>query len=296
MRAVFSVGFVPSGCRLGLELLGFLGIAGMLHADWDPYDPAKWVQPPDLSPLGLDINATFNPSPANQLAFPGRIVADDFLCALTGPITDIHIWGSWLMDRLPVAPVPFHLSIHSDIPAGVGGIPWSRPGPELWSVDLLPTASRLFAHGQEQFYDPQLGLVGSDTEVWQYNFEFEPGAAFVQQAGNTYWLDVQALLAPGLDDDAVFGWKTRDPGTGQFNDDAAWNLTADFGGPLQLLDWAELRYPQGHPLFGHSIDMAFVLTTTSDIPEPGTWGAAGFVAGFTGLMLRWRRRRVIPEG
>src|SRR3990170_7895753 len=79
-------------------------------ADWNPGDPAKWVQLPDLQPTGVDVKATYP-----------KVLADDFLCTSTGPITDIHIWGSWLYDRLPVIPgttvgdpnnVSFRLSIH----------------------------------------------------------------------------------------------------------------------------------------------------------------------------------------
>lgn len=272
---------VRTGCALGLGLVGFVQA---LQADWDPSDPAKWIQLPDLNPTGLDVNATFNPF--TSLGSPGRIVADDFLCTLSGPITDIHIWGSWLFDFVPTSPVQFHLSIHSDIPAGTGDIPWSRPGQELWSVNVLPTAARIYGQGNELFYDPPNGIIGGDTQVWQYNFLFDEQTAFEQQEGTIYWLDVQALV---LDQSALFGWKTRDPFDGHFNDDAAWNLTPEFGGPIIDPSWHELRYPEGHPFQGQSMDMAFVLTTTA-IPEASTWAATGFLTAIAGLTL-WRRRR-----
>src|SRR5438128_379175 len=85
-------------------------------ADWNPGDPAKWVQLPDLQ-NGMDVLDTFSPIlPYN------KILADDFLCTQTGPITSIHIWGSWLNDNVPRdpsgLPIPplFDLSIHSDVP------------------------------------------------------------------------------------------------------------------------------------------------------------------------------------
>jgi len=79
--------------RLTLISLCVLFVSGTALADWDPADPAKWVQLPDLSPTGIDVYAT-NP----------KVLADDFLCTQTGLITDIHIWGSWLGDYLPTEP------------------------------------------------------------------------------------------------------------------------------------------------------------------------------------------------
>src|SRR3990172_9328291 len=82
-----------------------------------------YPQLPDLTSTGMDVNATFP-----------KVLADDFLCTSTGPITDIHIWGSWLNDnRPPVA--NFRLSIHADIPAGPNN-PYSRPGEQLWPGPL----------------------------------------------------------------------------------------------------------------------------------------------------------------
>src|SRR5690349_15089568 len=73
-------------------------------ADWNPADPAdlvraKWIQLPDLNPTGLDVLDTLQ---ANGAAAPQwKILADDFLCTQSGPIRDIHIWGSWLNNVLP---------------------------------------------------------------------------------------------------------------------------------------------------------------------------------------------------
>src|SRR5512137_3002215 len=90
-------------------------VAVSARADWNVGDPYKMHYPqlPDLSPNGLDVKAT-----------APKILADDFLCTQTGPITDVHIWGSWLYDRLPYDPATnqpdptaptFKLSIHADV-------------------------------------------------------------------------------------------------------------------------------------------------------------------------------------
>ena len=44
----------------------------------------------------MDVTAT-----QWQNGWPPYILADDYLCTQTGPITEIHIWGSWYHDRVP---------------------------------------------------------------------------------------------------------------------------------------------------------------------------------------------------
>jgi len=264
-------------------------VAATAQADWNPGDPYKMMYPllPDLTPTGLDVLATQEPPGVGNNGF--KIVADDFLCTETGPITDVHIWGSWLSDHLPQGnpnDVIFKLSIHSDIPAPpTGG--YSQPGALLWSGTFSPGSFtvRPYSTGPEQFYDPNIGqIIGTDTTDWQYNFENIPNP-FVQQQGTIYWLDVQALP---LDTSAFFGWKTTNPQvTPHFMDDSVYADTAGFNGPL-VAPWAPNVYPAGHPYAGLSMDQAFVITNT--VPEPGTLALLG--AGAVGLaVFGWRRRR-----
>ncbi len=161
--------------------------------DWDVGDPYKmhFPQLPDLD------------NGMNVLAVEPLILADDFLCTETGPITDIHLWGSWLDDIFPnnsggvadPGEVAFHLSIHSDIPANAAM--YSTPGELLWEMDFLPGSfrNRPWATSTERFFDPLNNVViGFDTHVIQYNFLIDPADAFVQTAGEIYWLDVQAFV------------------------------------------------------------------------------------------------------
>ncbi|MCK4409643.1 MAG: hypothetical protein KAW67_06130, partial [Candidatus Eisenbacteria sp.] len=62
-----------------------IALAVTASAHWDETEPAKWVQMPDLDFTGTDVNCTE----------PWYLLADDFLCTETGPILDVHIWGSW---------------------------------------------------------------------------------------------------------------------------------------------------------------------------------------------------------
>jgi len=274
--------------RIALRLLFGAAVLGCLAspamADWNVGDPHKMHSPqlPDLE-FGMDVLAT-TPYPGDPAV--GKVVADDWLCTSTGPVTDIHIWGSWLNDRFPNDPtglpdpgaVSFRLSIHSDIPATPNT--HSRPGELLREFIFEPGTFQWRDWGtapNEVFYDPnQNEIIGSDTQVIQYNFFFDPADAFQQEAGTIYWLDVSASFNPN--DPAVFGWKTSQD---HFNDDSVF---ADFV-PGQTIDpsqWIEMFDPRT----GVSLDQAFVIT-----PEPGTLVLLAIGAAAAGFICRIRRRR-----
>ncbi len=234
------------------------------RADWDPQDPHKYLQSPDLTTNGMDVNATGYyewlevPGAGEAEFFIPKVLADDFECRQTGPITDIHIWGSWKDDLLPQdltgaldpGNVAFHLGIWDDIPAFLDPadpnivLEHSRPGDLLWSGFFFPGdfTFRDKPVDGESWYDPnnpdQYDPAPSDQNIWQYNFliDIDPEAgamvdpAFQQQGTAdkpiTYWLSVLAVPDPeGLGDPPVepmFGWKTRDPNEGHYMDDAVW--------------------------------------------------------------------------
>ena len=251
-----------------LRTLFFLSCAVMLAstagADWDPGQPAKWVQRPDLSPLGIDVRASEE-----------FLLADDFECTATGPITGIHIWGSWLGDILPQGNprnVIFTLSIHKDIPADQSGTGYSIPGDLLWIREFQPSefAVRIFAEGIDEGWmePPDEYFFPADHVCWQYNFSIPPGEAFRQEGTPDepviYWLDVQARP---LEPAALFGWKTSPD---HWNDDAVWGRGIEpYLGP-----WGELRYPPNHEQFGQSIDLAFVITGEEEPPQEFDFGDA----------------------
>ncbi|MFZ1947070.1 MAG: GEVED domain-containing protein [bacterium] len=238
-----------------------LAIPLVAVADWDPSQPAKWVQYPDETTLGIDVSSS------DQF-----ILADDFLCTETGYITDIHIWGSWLDDYLPYGTDPnavvFTLSIHADVPAGPGS--YSMPGEVLWYRRLQPGefTSRIWVQGTPEGWmnPPEQYFFPGDYTCWQYNFFIPPTQAFHQLGSSSnpiiYWLDVKA---EPLDGGASFGWKTS---LSHWNDDAVWGMGLEpYFGP-----WYELRYPAGHEYWGQSIDLAFVITGQAD--EHLDWGDA----------------------
>jgi hypothetical protein len=223
------------------------------------YTKIKWLQPPDIEPqVSIDVDAT------TEGQWPPQILADDFLCQATGPITDIHIWGSWYHDYLPAGSplaVTFTLSIHEDIPADVSPTGYSMPGKLLWMREFQPGRFDAWIYAQRleegwyvpcllpPYYEPY-----ADSVCWQYDFHINPDEAFHQEEGTIYWLDVQARP---VDRQARFGWKTS---TDHWNDDAVFAVGYE---PYEDV-WGELRYPDHHPYAGKSIDLAFALTTETE--------------------------------
>lgn len=234
---------------LPLLLLSLFTVTSAL-AHWPNTNATKWVQFPNTNASGYDV----------QMKQP-VILASDFLCTNAGPITDIHIWASFLNDRLPSNNVAFTLSFWSDLPAGSLGTNYSRPGNRLWvqtfttgQYELVQVVSNVF----EQFWNPDpnppTGILGSDTSIWQYNFY--PTNPFVQQgstsAPTVYWLSVNAIGVIGTTN---IGWKTS---TNYWNDDSVFARVA---GTNLTTSWQPLTDPANTNI---SLDLAFALT----MPQP----------------------------
>ena len=157
-----------------LAVAAVLAFSVTASADWDPTQPYKWVQYPDLNDTGMDVNA----------CDPFYLLADDFLCTTTGPLTDIHIWGSWYHDVLPEGvptSVAFTLSIHEDVPADTTAGDHSRPGDILWIMDFQPGSFsvQMWADGlTEGWYEPpDIYEPLGDTVCWPILSIRRPGSA-----------------------------------------------------------------------------------------------------------------------
>ncbi len=200
-------------------------------------------------------------------------LADDFLSEQPGPITEVHIWGSWLNDYLPAddpGSIDFFLTIYKDIPADESDTGYSMPGETLWEGSFFRGnfETRLYAENLEEgWYDPyppsSVYEPSGDTQCWQYNFKLDEGGnePFIQEGTATnpivYWLGIRVQHSM----ESEFGWKTSEK---HWNDDAVWWIGSMLGTTVP----GELRYPDSHPLQGESIDLAFVV-----VPEPATHSA-----------------------
>ena len=226
-------------------------------ADWNEGDPYKMHYPQLPDPTGLDVNFR---SP--------QVLADDWQCTETGPVSDIHFWFSQMGQTVIPPPDPViynvHVSIHSDIPANPNN-PYSRPGTLLWQRDFAPTQVtwRPYGTGQEGWFDPATGYYNpvDHNQYYQMNIVgfTDP---FVQQVGTIYWLDISISSLNPL------GWKTsRSP---QFMDTGVW-------GTLPNPAWQPVYDPR-YPGIAQKLDYAFVIT-----PEP-----AGALLMLVGLLARRR--------
>jgi hypothetical protein len=130
--------------------------------------PVKYFQPPNLDG-GFDV---WNSGP--------WVVADDFICTNTGPITDIHLWGSWLNNAVDTN-ASFWLGMYDDVPAVTNGpayIP-SHPGTNLiWQ--------QWFGPGQylQSFWNGDVGTV------------LDPGPPAVMGIESKAYYDVPLATSP----------------------------------------------------------------------------------------------------
>lgn len=222
------------------------------------FEPLKWLQIPEQGKEGVDVNNTQS------------MLADDFQCTASGPITDIHLWGSFLSDILPPegpGGLIFDVSIWSDVPAGVDA-PYSHPGHTLWSMTFQPgqyTAGQIWSVKEgEWWHNPgtPVWTPAADRNIYQFDFYPPAPDAFVQTEGTIYWLAVEyRYQGPGS---FQFGWKTTPQG---------WNDDACFFDQNPPIFWKELVYQQPHPWAPESLNLAFALSGEEE-QQARDWGDA----------------------
>jgi len=262
-----------------------------------PGNVVKFRQNPDPTVRGLDVLDSWLTNNG-----PATLLADDFICTRTGPVSDIHLWGSWLNDLVDYWPT-FWIGIWSDVPAS-NNIP-SHPGNLLWWQQFSPGQYRASLQQTvpfEQFLDPNAPprIIGQDRQIWKY--DFFPKQPFRQlgspQAPRVYWLSAVTKTAPGR----VFGWKTtRD----HFNDYAVYApatlnfFSGNYPGPDQ--PWQVITDQQGRKR-----ELSFMLTTqrrwacnkdfwnpypyplyNPRVILPWTWGISGSFNGVGGALPRF---------
>jgi hypothetical protein len=249
-----------------------MDLAFVITSEEQEPNEVKWIQNPDLNDTGIDVDSSVDFM--WQAPWANHILADDFNCTRTEPITDIHIWGSWYHDILPLGDpynVVFFLFIHEDLPVGDPCNPYdySIPGEILWGRPFGPGEFHVAVEAAgitEGYFVPEANYFEADADqtCWRYDFYIDPYQAFIQQGTAedpcVYWLSVQAGTDSELSP-ARFGWKTS---LNHWNDDAVF-LALDLNEPDP--NWYELRYPQGHIFEGESIDLAFSITTGQEEPN-----------------------------
>ncbi len=230
--------------------------------EWVNGDSHKmhWAQLPDKQRTGMDVSTYWTS------------LADDFRCTQSGPINEIHFWGSFQNDQLPpfsVDSLAFVINIYANKAADTQ-TPWARPGELLWTKEIKPYSydfhdvSGTIKRG---WYDPttKVYLPENDKRLFQYDICFEDSdKPFVQKQGTTYWMEIQQKH----EDDApyAFGWETTEQRL-QYAGKAVWHHPV-FG-------WLSMAYPDEHEYAGKPLDLAFVITGPDapdtdfgDAPDP----------------------------
>ncbi|MHC4213131.1 MAG: DUF7901 domain-containing protein, partial [Planctomycetota bacterium] len=233
----------------------------------------KWSQPPiEIDPNSLiptfcgwdEVSYNRNQDES------WKIVADDFRCFGTMPITSIHWWGSYFDWEYPWGqglfpnelPIAWKIGFWSNVPAGVIA-EYSYPKTLLWQIDLPAERVEVEEVGKDDFggwypydicYQYYVDL-GPDEIFWQDDF-------LGQTMDDVFWLSIAAVYPDDPCDPPYnpWGWKTR---PWSWMDDAVtFNLAVapDEGIDLDPV----LVTPIEDPIWGESYDVAFELDTAAE--------------------------------
>ena len=196
-------------------ILAVTFLAAAAGADWYPGDGHKMHFPQMPDEAGWNVNASFT-----------HVLADDWQCSESGPVRDIHFWGSWFGGNTGTIN-GFQVSIYSDIPDPDPGDPatWSEPGDELWSQyfslnDIVVRHITPIPQVWEGWFDPVLQEWNypDHDNYFQYNIT-DISEPFIQTEEDIYWLSIEADIADQIDPQPLWGWKSS---TEHWNDNAVY--------------------------------------------------------------------------
>ena len=232
--------------------------AGIAQADFIDL-PVKWSQPPDMTTSGgIDIRAE-HPWPGG-----GSVIADDWVCDSTGDIVAVRWWGSYGIDldpQLPNKSLPypgltdptgtnpllFEMSFHSDATVPEAGNTGNPDGGYTFPV-----------WAQEHF----IGTDFNGEKVYRYDAVIPLAYRFHQEAGNTYWIDIQLDVGYHGYPYNSWGWHSS---IGPYGNKAVQSTTSHYTG------WSAVCH-----------DMAFELMVP--VPAAVILGILGL--GVAGIKLR----------
>jgi hypothetical protein len=223
-----------------------------------------------------------------------RLVADDFRCLGTMPVTSIHWWGSykgweWLQNHgtLPsVLPSRWWIGFWSNVPAGAPPEYLNYSYPEVLLHSITIDASRVTSEevGSDEYY----GEYPLDI-CYQYNVDLRPEEFFWQDEfndmteDNIYWIsivaeyDVVDILYP-------WGWKTR---PWHWMDDAVrFSLDVE-PAPGHTLSSSQV-IPIKDNVWQESVDVSFELDTDPNYIKWEQYYAGNDVWMDTALLGWWK--------
>jgi hypothetical protein len=181
----------------------------------------KWEQPPiEYDPraltsvfCGWDEPAyVYTPATTAGTVPNWKLVADDFRCIGSMPITSVHWWGSYsgwaeLNSTPSPAPSSWLLGFWSNVPAT--GTAFSHPGRVLQvvrvpagQVSITPAGiDRFSGKSSDTCYKYAVDL-SADQYFWQDKY-------LTSTADNVFWLSITAIYAGNQTTKYPWGWKTR---------------------------------------------------------------------------------------
>jgi hypothetical protein len=249
--------------------LAFAITTGPTEQPGKPLMPhTKWSQPPVEVDPSSDVPIYCGWDELSyktyQAADPNwKIVADDFRCLGTMPVTSIHWWGSffdwesWASGTLPaVLPDAWWIGFWSNVPQGP--LPYSYP--DVLLHDFTVPANRVTI--KEVGSDEYFGYYPYDL-CYQLNVDLEPNEVFWQDEfremtqNDIYWISIVALYQNDLNVDHPWGWKTR---PWSWMDDAVRFQTTIDPAVGYMTDPLTIT-PLTDPVFQESFDVSFELDT-----------------------------------
>jgi len=235
----------------------------------------KWSQPPVVIDANHPPTISGWDEKSNYDMWP--IVADDWECNDSRPITDIHWWGSfigWNQPYLPpVMPQSFHIGIWTDDPCDYPG-DFSHPGMLVWENYCDKYVWNFAGYDKDPRQHHGYPDEPNDS-CFQFNQLLSQDEWFYQEPNlvdpchpqpRIYWLSIAPVWG-GVAPPYQWGWKTRPH---YFNDDAVAIQWANpwwppVVGATTWMNGFPIQWPAWPSPEGISWDMAFELTTN----EPG---------------------------
>jgi hypothetical protein len=234
---VFALGDLHGGIDDDVHILGAAALKE---------SPLKWNQPPVVTNTANVFNGWNETSVYGQMP----MIADDWVCTTTNPVTGIRWWGSfagwqYATPPLELLPTGFIIDFWPDIPATPDQP--SHPAPLHFEPEIYCNNYTWRFVGWD--YDPRTGQYEACFEFYQ---SLTPDEWFHQDpltGTNIYWISISAIQpqTPFL-----WGWKTRPRDIHSPAPDAAVRFAPN-GGPYEPIYW-----PVGS---SNAWDMAFELIT-----------------------------------
>jgi hypothetical protein len=185
--------------------------------------PLKWDQPPieydpqAIPPVfcGWDEPAyVYLPPSATGASSSGtwKLVADDFRCLGSMPITSVHWWGSysgWSDPKSAPSTVPsfWLLGFWSNVPAA--GAAFSHPGRLLQVVRIPASQVSIAPAGSDRFFGKPPDACYNYSVVLTANQYFLQNKYLASTLDNVFWLSITALYTGSQAPPYPWGWKTR---------------------------------------------------------------------------------------